>query len=97
MLIEEAQKRIKYYEEYIQKIKSYSPKTMEQEAIYLYVQLESVTKVAKVLNEKGYRVGKRKLNTVDVSEIIKAKPQEDLHEMAKKMLSRNKRKAFKGM
>jgi phosphopantetheine adenylyltransferase len=93
ILIEEAKKRIEYLEDYIRKIENYKPTTMEEEAVYLYVQLESVTKVAKELNEKGYRVGNRKLNTVDISEIIKSKPADDVHEMAKKMFTRNKKRA----
>ncbi|UOE96062.1 hypothetical protein [Alkalihalobacillus sp. LMS39] len=94
MLIEEAKKQIAHLEEYIAKIESYSPKTMEQKAIYRYVQLESVTKVVKELNEEGYRKGKRKLNTVDISEIIKSKPKDEMHELAKKMYLRNKKRSY---
>ncbi|MGY3717169.1 hypothetical protein ACWE42_16785 [Sutcliffiella cohnii] len=94
MLIEEAKKQIEMIEEYIRKIESYEPTTMEQKAIYRYVQLESVTKVVKELNEEGYRIGKRKLNTVDISEVIKSKPKDDMHEMARKMYLRNKKRSF---
>jgi phosphopantetheine adenylyltransferase len=93
VLIEEAKKRIKYLEDYIKKIENYKPTTMEEEAVYLYVQLESVTKVARELNEKDYRVGNRKLNTVDISDIIRSKPKDEIHEMAKKMFIRNKKRA----
>lgn len=92
MLVEEAKKRIEYLREYIQMIESYMPKTMEEEAVYLYVQLESVTKVVDELNKKGYRIGNRKLTTVDVSNIIRSKPQDDMHEMAKRMFVKNKKR-----
>lgn len=52
MLVEEAKKWIEYLQEYIRMIESYTP-TMGEEAVYLYVQLESVTKVVQELNKKA--------------------------------------------
>lgn len=92
MLIEEAKKRIEYLQEYIRMIENYTPTTMEEEAVYLYVQLESVTKVVQKLNKKGYRIGNRKLTTVDVSNIIRSKPRDDMHEMAKRMFMKNRKR-----
>lgn len=92
MLIEEAKKRIEYLQDYIRKIESYTPTTMEEEAVYLYVQLESVTKVVQELNKKGYRIGKRKLTTVDVSNIIRGKPKDEMHEMAKRLFTKNRKR-----
>ncbi|MCM3619180.1 hypothetical protein M3936_16445 [Sutcliffiella horikoshii] len=94
MLVEEAKKRIKWYESYIEKVENYVPKTMEQKAIYRYVLLESVTKVTKELNDEGYRIGNRKLMTNDISDIIRSKPKDEMHEMAKKMFLSNKKKAY---
>ncbi|MBB6283806.1 hypothetical protein [Geobacillus subterraneus] len=91
MLIEEAKKRIEYLQDYIRKIESYTPTTMEEEAVYLYVQLESVTKVVQELNKKGYRIGKRKLTTVDVSNIIRGKPKDEMYELAKRLFMKNRK------
>ncbi|KLR75283.1 hypothetical protein ABH20_00890 [Geobacillus sp. T6] len=92
MLVEEAKKQIEYLQEYIRKIENYTPTTMEEEAVYLYVQLESVTKVVQELNKKGYRIGKRKLTTVDISNIIRGKPKDEMHELAKRMFTKNKKR-----
>ncbi|AWO73895.1 hypothetical protein C1N76_04450 [Geobacillus thermoleovorans] len=92
MLVEEAKKQIEYLQEYIRKIENYTPATMEEEAVYLYVQLESVTKVVQELNKKGYRIGKRKLTTVDISNIIRGKPKDEMHELAKRMFTKNKKR-----
>jgi len=92
VLVEEAKKRIEYLQDYIRKIESYTPTTMEEEAVYLYVQLESVTKVVQELNKKGYRIGKRKLTTVDVSNIIRGKPKDEMHELAKRMFMKNRKR-----
>ncbi|MEW5321323.1 hypothetical protein V2J23_04045 [Geobacillus thermoleovorans] len=92
MLVEEAKKQIEYLQEYIQKIESYTPVTMEDEAVYLYVQLESVTKVVQELNKKGYRIGKRKLTTVDVSNIIRSKPKDEMYELAKRLFAKNRKR-----
>ncbi|KMY62973.1 hypothetical protein TGS27_2816 [Geobacillus stearothermophilus] len=92
MLVEEAKKQIEYLQEYIRKIENYMPTTMEEEAVYLYVQLESVTKVVQELNKKGYRIGKRKLTTVDVSNIIRGKPKDEMHELAKRMFMKNRKR-----
>jgi len=91
MLVEEAKKQIEYLQEYIRKIENYTPTTMEEEAVYLYVQLESVTKVVQELNKKGYRIGKRKLTTVDVSNIIRGKPKDEMYELAKRLFMKNRK------
>ncbi|NNV07508.1 hypothetical protein ETC03_14245 [Geobacillus sp. MMMUD3] len=91
MLVEEAKKQIQYLQEYIRKIENYTPTTMEEEAVYLYVQLESVTKVVQELNKKGYRIGKRKLTTVDVSNIIRGKPKDEMYELAKRLFMKNRK------
>ena len=92
MLVEEAKKQIEYLQEYIRKIENYTPTTMEEEAVYLYVQSESVTRVVQELNKKGYRIGKRKLTTVDVSNIIRGKPKDEMHEMARRLFKKNRKR-----
>jgi hypothetical protein len=92
MLIEEARRQIEHLQQYIEKIENYQPTTMEEEAVYLYVQLENVTKVVQELNKKGYRIGNRKLTTVDVSNILRSKPKDEMHEMAKRMFTKNRKR-----
>ena len=92
MLVEEAKRQIEYLQDYIRKIENYTPTTMEEEAVYLYVQLESVTKVVRELNKKGYRIGKRKLTTVDISNIIRGKPKDEMHELAKRLFTKNRKR-----
>jgi hypothetical protein len=93
MLVKEAKQQIKELKNYIQLIDDYKPETFEQEALYLYVQLESVSKVADELNKKGHKVGNRKVISKDVSDIIRSKPViDDMHSQAKKFFSGNKKK-----
>jgi hypothetical protein len=93
MLVKEAKQEIKELRNYIQLIEGYQAVTFEQEALYLYVQLESVSKVADELNIKGYKVGNRKVISKDVSDIIRSKPViDDMHSMAKKFFNGNKKK-----
>jgi phosphopantothenoylcysteine synthetase/decarboxylase len=94
MLVKEAKQEIKELRNYIQLIEGYMAETFEQEALYLYVQLESVSKVADELNKKGYKVGNRKVISKDVSDIIRSKPVlDEMHNLAKKFFSGNKKKA----
>lgn len=93
MQIEEAKKQIRELERYIQLIENYQAKTFEQESIYLYVLVESVSKVAEELNKKGYKVGNRKVISKDVSDIIRTKPTDDMHVMANKLFKGNKKKS----
>lgn len=93
MNIDEARNRIQELENYIQLVEHYKPITMEQEAIKLYALYENVTNVTKELNEKGYRVGNRKLLTTDISKILKSRPTDDLHEVVHKMVQRNRGRA----
>ncbi|MEH7650840.1 hypothetical protein [Bacillus safensis] len=93
MDIEQARNRIRELENYIEMLENYNADTFEREAIKLYVLTESVSKVATELNDKGYRVGNRKVIGKDVSDVIRSKAQDDLHAVAKKMFSRNKNKA----
>jgi hypothetical protein len=93
MKIEEAKQSIKELENYIQLIESYQANTFEQEALFLYVQLESVSKVSDEMNKKGYKVGNRKVISKDVSDIIRSKPIDNIHVMAKKFFTGNKKRS----
>lgn len=94
MTIDEALKEIEDLKKYIKMLEEYQPVNFEQEAIKLYVELESVTKAAVELNNKGYKVNGRKVISKDVSDLIRAKKaNDDLQELAKKMFSRNKKRS----
>jgi hypothetical protein len=90
MKIEEAKERIVELESFIKTLENYNADSFEKESLKLYVQLEIVSKVAEELNKKGYRIGERKVISKDVSDIIRSKPIDEMHSMAKKMFNRKK-------
>lgn len=92
MDIEEAKRRIKYYESFIELVEKYDPQTMEQWVFKLYVQLESVSKVTEELNKMGFRHENRKLVTTDISPLLTSKPTDPMHELANKIFKANKRR-----
>ncbi|WP_036689385.1 hypothetical protein [Paucisalibacillus globulus] len=103
MRIDKAKELIITLQEYVSVYEGYKPTNIKQEAIKLYAELENVGKVAKELNEKGYRkdgrpvagkVRKVKLESNDVTEIIDSNIDDGdtLHEIVKKALKRNRRK-----
>lgn len=92
MTIDEAKKRIKQLENYVKLLENYEPQSFEQEAMYLYVQLNNVAKVAELLNEKGYKIGNRKVISNDVSDVIRTKAADEIHELAKKSFNSNRRR-----
>ncbi len=93
MEIPEARDQIKRLEEYIAMVEGYEAKTYKQKVFLLYVLRENVTKITKELNEQGYRIGKRKLITTDISDLIRSKPTDEMHEMARKLLNKNVKRA----
>lgn len=93
MTIDEAKKEITSLKNYVAMLEGYTPTGYEQEAIKMYVELESVTKVAIELNAKGYKVNDRKVISKDVSDLIRSESTDELHELAKKMFQRNKKKS----
>lgn len=95
MNVQEARERIKKLQDYIELVEGYEPTTFEEDAIKQYALLENVTQVANELNEKGYRVGNRKVIGKDVSDIIRSKPRNKLHEMAQLMFRNNRGRAQK--
>ena len=72
-------------------VEGYAPSTFDQHAIKLYVLYEHVAKVANMLNDLGFRIGKRKVIGTDVSDILRAKPTDELHELAVKLFKQNKK------
>lgn len=92
MSVDEAKEKIAELEQFIQLVEQYEPVTFEQHVVHLYVIHENVTTVMGILNERGYRVGKRKILTTDISNILRARPFDDMHEMAVKMFRTNRRR-----
>ncbi len=93
MNIEQARNQIKELEKFIKMVENYKDDTFEKKAIKLYVLKENVTEVANELNEKGYRIGNRKVAGKDVSDIIRTKPTDEMHGLAKKMFGKNRKRA----
>lgn len=92
MSIDEAKKKIAELEQFIQLVEQYESVTFEQHVVHLYVIHENVTTVMGILNERGYRVGKRKILTTDISDILRAWPTDTMHELAGKLFRTNKRR-----
>lgn len=90
MTIDEAKAQIKSLEKFIEVMEAYEPEGFEQEAFKLYVELGSVSKVAAILKDKGYRIGNRKVISKDITDLIRSKPTKDMmHEMAQETLKRS--------
>lgn len=95
MNIEQAQEQIKQLEDYIDMIHSYKADTFEKEALLEYLLIENVNKVADVLNNRGHRIGNRKVVGKDISDIIRGKPSDSVHEHAIKLFKQNRRRSNK--
>lgn len=95
MKIEQAREEIKKLENYIEMIESYNPDTFEKEALLEYVLIENVNMVASTLNERGYRIGNRKVVGKDVSDIIRKKETDQIHKLAKKLFRMNRKRSNK--
>lgn len=89
MTSDEAKEKIKRLEWFIQTMDGYEPENFEQEAFKLYVELNSVSKVAAILKDKGYKIGNRKVISKDISELIRSKPTDEMHKLAQEALKRS--------
>ena len=90
--IDEAKEQIERLQQFIELVEAYYPETLEQHVIKLYIIHENVTTVMKLVNDMGFRIGNRKLVTTDVSDVLRAKPMDELHEIASKFYKKNRRK-----
>lgn len=95
MSIDEAKKEIKKLRYYISSLSEYVPQTYEQHAIKLYVEFESVTHVALLLNKMEYRIGARKIIGKDVSDLIRSKAADEMHILAQKIFKTNSKRSRK--
>jgi hypothetical protein len=93
MEVSEAREQIKNLEKYIEQVQNYEDDTFEKKVFKLYVLRENVTKITKELNEEGHRIGNRKLITKDISDLIRSKPNDTMHEMARKLFNQNKKRS----
>lgn len=93
MEIIEALEQIKQLEVFIDKIENYQADTFEKKVFRLYVLRENVTKITKELNEEGHHIGNRKLISKDISDLIRTKPTDEMHEMARKLFNQNKKRS----
>ncbi|QFF98692.1 hypothetical protein PB01_07515 [Psychrobacillus glaciei] len=93
MEIIEAKDQIKKIEEYIQKVENYVADAFEKKVFKLYVLRENVTKITKELNEEEYRIGNRKLISKNILDLIRRKPTDEMHEMARKLFNQNKKRS----
>lgn len=93
MEIIEAREHIKQLEEYIEKVEKYEADTYEKKVFKLYVLRENVTRITKELNEEGYRIGNRKLISKEISDLIRSKPTDEMHELARKLFNQNKKRS----
>lgn len=90
MTIDEAKAQIKSLEKFIEFMEAYEPENFEKEAFKLYVELGSVSKVAVILKDKGYRIGNRKVISKDITDLIHSKPvRDEMHQMAQQTLKRS--------
>lgn len=91
--LESRKKLIVEQQHIVNLIEEYSPTTLEQRIIHEYLIEGSVTIVAKKINDDGYRIGSRKYISNDISEILMRKPENILHEIARKTFQKNKKSA----
>lgn len=92
MSIDEAKEKIEELEQVIQLVEQYEPVMFEQQVVHLYVIHENITTVMGIVNERGYRVGKRNVLTTDISDILRARPTDAMQELAGKLFRKNKRR-----
>lgn len=103
MKVDKVRERIEELQAYVNAYDAYEPNNMKQLAIKLYAETNNVSEVAKALNEQGYRkegklvAGKRaqvKINSNDVTDMLVSDvdPEDELHEIVKKVLNQNRRR-----
>lgn len=84
--LKRAKKRIEELQRYVDLTESYTVNSFETAVIKEYAILGSVVKVAEKMNEKGFRMGERRVEPKDISAIVKSKPRDELHQIVRKYL-----------
>lgn len=90
--LERAKKKILNLQRYVDLTETYTVNSFETAVIKEYAIYGSVTKVRDKLNESGYRIGERKIESNDVSKIIRSKPTDELHAIVRKFFKNKVRK-----
>ena len=84
LVVDKAKKEIEKLQHFVNLAETYQPITIEQMAIHQYAYLGSVKKVAEKLNDLGCNMDGRKIESSDISNIIKRRPKDELHSFLKK-------------
>lgn len=103
MKVDKAREIIEELQEYVSTYENYQPNNLKEKAIKLYAEHENISKITGIINEKGYRkegklvAGKRrqvKYMSNDITEMIDSDvdPDDELHDIVKKALNRNRRR-----
>ena len=82
----------------LEDIENMVPKDIDEEIYIKYIYYESIPKVRKYIDDKGYRINGRKYTDNDISEIIRKKDlisNEWISQTAKSIFNRNKKKVAK--
>ena len=85
--LDQAKKDMQVYLDYIHLIENYEPTNFTQHVIKAYALDGNITRTAEVLNQQGFQVQDRPLESQDIREAIISKPnQEDaLHKEVRKL------------
>ena len=93
--IQSLKAEIKRIEDFVELAENYQADTFEKKVIKEYAYIGSVTNVAKKMNDLGHRIDGRKLDSNDISAIIKSKPIDDLHRIVRDSFNNQKKRVNK--
>ncbi|CAM3464633.1 hypothetical protein EDM52_18445 [Brevibacillus invocatus] len=91
MKLADAKKLISELQYFVDLVESYEPSTFETNIIREYAIHGNVNEVAKIMNELGFQVNGKKVNSSDVSEVLKQKPSDELHKIVSRTFKNNKK------
>jgi len=74
MKLEQARQTIEKLQHFVELTEGYVADTFETKCIKEYAIHGNVSTVAKIMNDLGYKIGNRKVDSNDVSTVIKSKP-----------------------
>lgn len=94
-LIKSYQDKISEIKEFVELAENSPTETDEQKAIKYYAYTGSVAETAKLLNEDGLRIGKRKWISNDVTAIIDQKSDDPLRKKLREMYKYRYKKAVR--
>lgn len=89
MNLKQAKQTIEKLQHFVNLTKAYEANSFETNCIKEYAIHGNVATVAKIMNELEFRIGNRKVESNDVSEVIKSKPKDQLHEFVHKYFKQN--------